>query len=67
MKICVECGRQLFDFDKLCDMCNSKNIISEKEYNDIVEEIKHANIFTKKNFYKTIIINVYIVDYNNQK
>ena len=48
MKICVECGRQLFDYDKLCDKCNSENIISEKEYNDIIEEIKHANFLTKK-------------------
>lgn len=48
MKICVECGRQLFDYDESCDMCNSKNIISEKEYNEIVKEINHANIFTKK-------------------
>ncbi len=48
MKICIECGRQLFDYDKLCDKCNSNNIISEKEYNEIIAEIKHANIFTKK-------------------
>jgi len=48
MKICIECGRQLFDYDKLCDKCNSNNIISEKEYNKIVAEIKDANIFTKK-------------------
>ncbi|MDE7476334.1 MAG: hypothetical protein K2M91_00025, partial [Lachnospiraceae bacterium] len=48
MKICIECGRQLFDKDNSCDKCNSKNIISEEEYAKIVEEIKHANIFTKK-------------------
>lgn len=48
MKICIECGRQLFDYDETCDKCNSNNIISEKEYNEIIEEIKHANIFTKK-------------------
>ena len=48
MKICIDCGRQLFDYDKLCDKCNSGNIISEKEYIEIVKELKRANIFTKK-------------------
>ena len=48
MKICIDCGRQLFDSDILCDRCNSKNIISEEEYIKIVEKIKQANIFTKK-------------------
>ena len=48
MKICIDCGRQLFDRDNLCDKCNSENIISEEEYNKIIEEIKHTNIFTKK-------------------
>ena len=48
MKICIDCGRQLFDRDNSCDKCNSKNIISEEEYNKIIEELKHANIFTKK-------------------
>lgn len=48
MKICIDCGRQLFDRDNSCDKCNSKNIISEEEYNKIVEELKHTNIFTKK-------------------
>lgn len=52
MKICIECSRQLFDDDELCDRCNSKNIISEKEYNEIVKEIKHANFFTKKKLLK---------------
>lgn len=48
MKICIDCGRQLFDRDNSCDKCNSKNIISEEEYNEIVEELKHTNIFTKR-------------------
>lgn len=48
MKICIDCGRQLFDRDDSCDKCNSKNIISEEEYKKIVEEFKHTNIFTKK-------------------
>lgn len=48
MKICIDCGRQLFDRDDSCDKCNSKNIISEEDYNKIVKELKHANIFTKK-------------------
>lgn len=48
MKICIDCGRQLFDRDDSCDKCNSKNIIPEDDYNKIVEELKHANIFTKK-------------------
>lgn len=48
MKICIDCGRQLFDRDNSCDKCNSKNIISEEEYNKIIEELKHVNIFTKK-------------------
>lgn len=48
MKICIDCGRQLFDRDNSCDKCNSKNIIFEEGYNKIVEELKHANIFTKK-------------------
>lgn len=48
MKICIECGRQLFDYDELCDKCNSENIIFEKEYNDIIEEIKRAKFLTKK-------------------
>ncbi len=48
MKICIDCGRQLFDRDNSCDKCNSQNIISEEDYNKIIEEIKHSNIFTKK-------------------
>lgn len=52
MKICIECGRELFDFDELCDVCNSKNLISEKEYNDIVTEIQCSNIFTRKKLLK---------------
>ncbi len=48
MKVCIECGRQLFDYDKICDRCNSKNIIFENEYNAITEEISRANIFKKK-------------------
>lgn len=48
MKICVDCGRQLFDKDNSCDKCYGKNIISEEEYTKIVEEIKHTNIFAKK-------------------
>lgn len=48
MKICIDCGRQLFDRDNSCDKCNGKNIISEKEYNKIVEELKRTNFFTKK-------------------
>ena len=44
MKICIDCGRQLFDRDDSCDKCNSKNIISVEDYNKIVEELKHANI-----------------------
>lgn len=48
MKICIDCGRKLFDRDNSCDKCNSKNIISEEDYNKIAEELKHANIFTKK-------------------
>ncbi len=43
MRICMECGRQLFEYDKVCDKCKSENIISEKEYNKIIEEIKRAN------------------------
>ena len=38
MKICIDCGRQLFDRDKSCDKCNSKNIISEEEYNKMVTD-----------------------------
>ena len=52
MKICIECGRQLFDHDKFCDKCNSENIIFEKEYNKMLEEIQHANIFRKKKLLK---------------
>ena len=48
MKICINCGRKLFDKDTLCDKCNSQNIISKEDDNKMVEEIKHANIFTKK-------------------
>lgn len=48
MKVCIECGRQLFDYDKMCDKCNSENIISENEYNTIVKEINSANIFKRK-------------------
>lgn len=48
LKICIDCGRQLFDRDNSCDKCNSKNIISEEEYNKIVEELKHTNVFAKK-------------------
>ena len=53
MKICIDCGRQLFDRDNSCDKCNSQNIISEEDYNKIIEEIKHSNIFTKKKLYKS--------------
>lgn len=62
MKICIECGGQLFDYDKLCDKCNSSNIIPEKTYNDIVEEIRCANFFKKKSLYKIIITNAYLID-----
>lgn len=48
MKICIECGRQLFDYDKSCDKCNSNNIINEKEYKNIIEEIKSANILKRR-------------------
>jgi len=48
MKICIECGRELFDYDFVCDKCHSKNIITEKEYNKIIEEIKHINVFKRK-------------------
>lgn len=48
MKICIECGRQLFDYDVLCDKCHSENIIFEKEYNEIIENIKRANFLKKK-------------------
>lgn len=48
MKICINCGRQLFDRDYSCDKCNSQNIVSEEDYNRMVEDIKNANIFIKK-------------------
>lgn len=48
MKICIECGRELFDHDKLCDKCESKNIISEHEYNLILIELEHTNSFKRK-------------------
>ena len=48
MQICIECGRQLFDYDKSCDKCNSQNIISEKEYKEIINEINCSNIIKKR-------------------
>ena len=48
MKICIECGRELFDNDESCDRCNSNNIINEKEYKNIIEEIKNANILKRR-------------------
>ena len=47
MQICIDCGRELFDSDKMCDKCNSSNIISEKEYQQIVSEIKNVNFYNK--------------------
>lgn len=47
MQICIDCGRELFDFDKMCDKCNSSNIISEQEYNQIASEIKNAHFLSK--------------------
>ena len=38
MKICIECGRELFDNDESCDRCNSNNIINEKEYKNIKKQ-----------------------------
>lgn len=48
MKICIECGRQLFDYDESCDKCNSNNVITEQEYKNITEEIKNANVLKRK-------------------
>lgn len=48
MKICIECGRELFDNDKSCDKCNSNNIINGKEYKNIIEEIKNANMLKRR-------------------
>lgn len=48
MKICIECGRELFDRDSMCDRCNSTNIITKNEYDKIVLEINNSN-FLKKN------------------
>lgn len=48
MKICIECGRELFDYDESCDRCNSNNIVTEKEYKNIIEEIKNANVFKRR-------------------
>ncbi len=47
MKICIECGRELFDYDELCDRCNSNNIIIEKEYRNIIEELKNTNVLKR--------------------
>lgn len=52
MKICIECGRQLFDSDESCDRCNSKNIISEQEYKSIINDLNSSNIFRKKKLLK---------------
>lgn len=48
MKICIECGRKLFDYDNKCDRCNSTNIITKNEYDKIILEINNSS-FLKKN------------------
>lgn len=48
MKICIECGRELFDYDNKCDRCNSTNIVTQNEYDNIISEINNSN-FLKKN------------------
>lgn len=47
MQICIDCGRELFNSDKLCDKCKSSNIVSEQEYQQIISEIKNINFFNK--------------------
>lgn len=48
MKICIECGRELFDYDNKCDKCNSTNIITKNEYDKIVLEINDSS-FLRRN------------------
>ena len=43
MKYCLECGRELFDRDMVCDRCNSINLIDSKTCEKIVNEINSAN------------------------
>lgn len=48
MKICIECGRELFNYDNKCDKCSSTNIISKNEYDKIVLEINDSS-FLRRN------------------
>lgn len=48
MKYCLECGRELFDRDMVCDRCNSINLIDSKTCEKIVNEINSANKISLK-------------------
>lgn len=61
MKICIDCGRELFDFDKVCDKCNGSNIIDKQECDQIISELKNANLFHKNQLLKN---DKYIKIYN---
>jgi len=48
VKYCLECGRELFDRDMVCDRCNSINLIDSKTCEKIVNEINSANKISLK-------------------
>ena len=43
MKLCMSCLEELFDKDTFCPKCNNKNLICNKELQQIIEDpLRHA-------------------------
>ena len=43
MKLCMSCLEELFDKDTFCPKCNNKNLICNKELQQIKLELKNVN------------------------
>lgn len=52
MKLCMECYRELFDFDTKCDKCGSSNLLEEKEVEKIKNDLKNAGPIKVKRLLK---------------
>ena len=52
MKLCMECYRELFDFDTKCDKCGSSNLLEEKEVEKIKNDLKNAGPIKLKRLLK---------------
>ena len=52
MKLCMECYRELFNFDTKCDKCGSSNLLEEKEVEKIKNDLKNAGPIKLKRLLK---------------